>query len=460
MDKNNEIGITLCNECYTSLSQTSPNSKIFINIHNKYNLCTLCFGFMNKDIYKDIIVNIQNKLKEYEQKSLKLITNFSCLFELFYWKTKFALSHKTNSEINKEIIILLTTSSLRKIFKPFFIQWTSSELNIHSQDHSDMELIINFNFRDDLYLYLNSEIKNILIKNNDNDVNITTEHNFTINSTDDKSKITYIQNHTLNTQLFNVLDKVDISSNIYVCFSLNPNLIYISGYYIKLSRELGQTAFIKEGIKLFKSSINDEMNTRLSKFYRNDSNDFIFSGGGREDRDVRMLGNGRQFIYEIHNSKIKNESLCYSNIQKEFNDCSSLVKIKKLEACNKKHFLKLKTSEDQKQKKYVCVIYIEKQITQEIIEIINSISNLNLIQKTPLRVLHKRVLKDRNKTIIKCKVTNILNPHFILLEIISSAGTYIKEFIHSDLGRTHPSLCSLLECNCDILQLDVLDIIY
>lgn len=39
---------------------------------------------------------------------------------------------------------------------------------------------------------------------------------------------------------------------------------------------------------------------------------------------------------------------------------------------------------------------------------------------------------------------------------MTSAGTYVKEFIHSDLKRTSPSIGELLECNADIVQLDVL----
>ncbi|CAN6463837.1 unnamed protein product [Victoria cruziana] len=38
------------------------------------------------------------------------------------------------------------------------------------------------------------------------------------------------------------------------------------------------------------------------------------------------------------------------------------------------------------------------------------------------------------------------------------AGTYIKEFVHGDLGRTHPSMNSLLGCRAEILQLDVTDV--
>ncbi len=39
--------------------------------------------------------------------------------------------------------------------------------------------------------------------------------------------------------------------------------------------------------------------------------------------------------------------------------------------------------------------------------------------------------------------------------LLASAGTYIKEFVHGDLGRTSPSVGSLLNTEADILQLDV-----
>lgn len=32
---------------------------------------------------------------------------------------------------------------------------------------------------------------------------------------------------------------------------------------------------------------------------------------------------------------------------------------------------------------------------------------------------------------------------------------YVKEFVHGDLGRTTPSLCTILEKECDIIELDV-----
>lgn len=40
----------------------------------------------------------------------------------------------------------------------------------------------------------------------------------------------------------------------------------------------------------------------------------------------------------------------------------------------------------------------------------------------------------------------------------TQAGTYVKEFIHGDFGRTSPCLSSLVGADVDIFRLDVIDI--
>ena len=48
------------------------------------------------------------------------------------------------------------------------------------------------------------------------------------------------------------------------------------------------------------------------------------------------------------------------------------------------------------------------------------------------------------------------NAHFGMLQLTTSAGTYVKEFVHGDLGRTTPNVATLLGVgSADILQLDV-----
>ncbi len=51
-----------------------------------------------------------------------------------------------------------------------------------------------------------------------------------------------------------------------------------------------------------------------------------------------------------------------------------------------------------------------------------------------------------------------INEHYMELHVVASAGTYIKEFVHSDLGRTTPSIGELLNTEADILQLDVANV--
>ena len=54
----------------------------------------------------------------------------------------------------------------------------------------------------------------------------------------------------------------------------------------------------------------------------------------------------------------------------------------------------------------------------------------------------------------------VQNACMTLLALLLQAGTYIKEFVHSDEGRTQPHLASLLglDTPAKILQLDVNEI--
>jgi tRNA pseudouridine synthase 10 len=44
------------------------------------------------------------------------------------------------------------------------------------------------------------------------------------------------------------------------------------------------------------------------------------------------------------------------------------------------------------------------------------------------------------------------------LRVTAEAGSYIKELVHGDQGRTKPSLADLLGVACEVLELDVVDV--
>ena len=98
----------------------------------------------------------------------------------------------------------------------------------------------------------------------------------------------------------------------------------------------------------------------------------------------------------------------------------------------------------------------------EILEIVEKLEGVNLAQRTPERVAHRREDLVRRRKVIE---TN--NPSVETLEngnvaveftLRCESGTYVKETIHGDDGRTQPSMASLIKAKCTVEWLDVGDI--
>lgn len=115
---------------------------------------------------------------------------------------------------------------------------------------------------------------------------------------------------------------------------------------------------------------------------------------------------------------------------------------------------RMKEGEEEKTKSYTALVWTQKPIQREDISFIDDIKDLTLDQKTPLRVLHRRALAVRQRAIHNMS-TRFLDSHHFYLRLKTQAGTYIKEFVHGDFGRTNPNLCQLLKTDTDILELDV-----
>ena len=78
---------------------------------------------------------------------------------------------------------------------------------------------------------------------------------------------------------------------------------------------------------------------------------------------------------------------------------------------------------------------------------------LEMHQSTPLRVLHRRAAAVRVRHVLSLKSDRI-DDHWFRLSLSTTAGTYVKEFVHGDCGRSSPSVSSLLGCKTDIVELD------
>lgn len=127
----------------------------------------------------------------------------------------------------------------------------------------------------------------------------------------------------------------------------------------------------------------------------------------------------------------------------------------------------LKEGEDQKKKTYLALC-ISPTIQTLDLEKLSSIKDLELQQKTPIRVLHRRPNATRSRSVYEMTAESVPADkleHFgvdstsriFRLRLTTQAGTYVKEFVHGDFGRTSPSLREILQVpDLDIIALDVM----
>lgn len=184
---------------------------------------------------------------------------------------------------------------------------------------------------------------------------------------------------------------------------------------------------------------------------------YKFHSAGREDVDVRMLGSGRPFVLEIVSPS--RETVTESDLQvlSERINASETVEINALRLTGSDVTVRLARHSESKIKRYRCVVWSSRGISgtaDEHVREINKMRDLTVYQKTPLRVLHRRSLHTRPRVVHLMHIQPI-NEHWLVLDIETQAGTYIKEFVHGDMGRTLPNLGTLLHSRADIVQLDV-----
>ncbi|XP_065538467.1 tRNA pseudouridine synthase Pus10 isoform X2 [Lathamus discolor] len=233
----------------------------------------------------------------------------------------------------------------------------------------------------------------------------------------------------------------------------NNGAVFVAGRYNKYSRNLPQTPWIIDGERKLESSVEELISEHLMAEFKADS--FNFSSSGREDVDVRTLGNGRPFAIELVNPRrIHFTAEEMKRLQQTINTSSDKIQVRDLQLVTREAIGRMKEGEEEKTKTYSALIWTDKAIQKEDIAFLDDIKELKLDQKTPLRVLHRRPLAVRCR-IIHTMRSEYIDEHHFRLHLKTQAGTYIKEFVHGDFGRTKPNIGSLLNRTADILELDV-----
>ncbi len=240
--------------------------------------------------------------------------------------------------------------------------------------------------------------------------------------------------------------------------------VFFEGRYRKFARDLPQTVFFCpeckgrgkgcarcEGYgKLTKDSVQ-ELVARVAmprfKARRNK-----FHGAGREDVDVRMLGPGRPFVFEVLNPKIPRPDL--AGIEEEINRrYAGRLEVLDLRWCDRKRVAAVKVGRAVKE--YEALVVPEPPPDAERLRGLVG-RRVDVVQRTPERVAHRRADLERRRWIELTSVDPVEGGG-IRVRVRSAHGTYIKEAISGEGGRTTPSLASLLDVRCECRELDVVD---
>lgn len=241
--------------------------------------------------------------------------------------------------------------------------------------------------------------------------------------------------------------------------------LFIYGRYKKFKRNIPQTRWFCRtcrGIgcrrcdytgKKYENSVEEMVSTNSLDL--TDGTEVIFHGAGREDIDVKMLGNGRPFVIEIKNPKKREIDL--EKLQNSINnDFKGIIMVDNLRFTKRDDIMRIKNSHFKK-------VYKVKIISEEIISIeqlkkaSQSLHNISINQFTPTRVSRRRANINREKNIYDCSIESI-DGLMVTLIIEAESGTYIKELISGDGGKTQPSLSELVGIPCTVSKLDVIEI--
>ncbi|KAM0014580.1 putative pseudouridine synthase, catalytic domain superfamily, tRNA pseudouridine synthase Pus10 [Helianthus debilis subsp. tardiflorus] len=255
-----------------------------------------------------------------------------------------------------------------------------------------------------------------------------------------------------------IMDLKKVGQPCHMTLTCSTAPVYIGGRYLKLSRNVSQTRWIIDDERKGEASVEELIGENILPMCKGEG--YKFHAAGREDIDVRMLGSGRPFLIEVQNARHLPSEASVKEMEKKINSLeSNLVRVKHLQILGSQGWSLMREGETEKQKQYAALVWISRSINDNDLEAVSSLKDLKVLQRTPIRVLHRRSPLDREKIIHWMKIEKIGgSSQYFLLHLCTQAGTYIKEFVHGDLGRTHPSIGSILGCRAEILQLDVTDV--
>jgi tRNA pseudouridine synthase 10 len=241
---------------------------------------------------------------------------------------------------------------------------------------------------------------------------------------------------------------------------LERNDLFIFGRYMKHTPGLSQSRWLcakcqgkgcnKCGGKGKNyESVEERIGEPVKKVTK--AKDYVLHASGREDVDATNSA-GRAFVLEVKGpgsreldlTKLAEEIAATGEVSVI---CLKIVPRRFTEVVTESHF----------DKSYKTGVEFGRELTEEDKSKIEGIAGKTLLQRTPKRVAHRRADLVRQRKVKEFEVLESEGNRAVL-RIKAEAGTYIKELISSDEGRTEPSIAGLLSTEARCTSLDVSDI--
>lgn len=257
--------------------------------------------------------------------------------------------------------------------------------------------------------------------------------------------------------------------------------VFVEGRYRKLTRDLPQTVFFCpeckghprrrkacarcEGFgKLCRDSVQELIGWAAQRHFGTRKNKF--HGAGREDVDVRMLGEGRPFVMELLGPKQFDVDLVAleTEVNRRNEGRLEVLGLHWTEATRVRV-----VKETQHAKEYEALVSSEGVITPEAIAALIG-PRRTIAQQTPERVAHRRAMLERERWVEFLGVepapdaelearergfVGEVDGHLWRVRLVTQHGTYVKEVLSGQGAITKPSFPDLVGTPCRCLTLDV-----
>jgi tRNA pseudouridine synthase 10 len=233
-------------------------------------------------------------------------------------------------------------------------------------------------------------------------------------------------------------DVVVLADHAEGTVTLDVRPLFVSGRYRKLVRGLPQCRWAAWPTSV-QAIIGDPVRDAAS------GEDHLFHGCGREDVDVRCLGE-RPFVLEV--LQPRRRRLDWAALARAIAR-SGVVEVVGLGRCATEEVARIKSLRPEKT--YRALVRLAEPVAD-----LAPLANLagRIRQRTPTRALRSRPDRVRHRR-VRSVAWKSVDARTVEIEVRTQAGLYVKELVSGDAGRTSPSVAEVLGVAAECVELDV-----